>query len=175
MLLDASLKLIAEVGLAAFTLREVARRAGVSHNAPYRHFRSKEELLAALAAEGFDRLARAMREAMVHSEDPLEKFRNSGFAYIECALKWPQHFAVMFEAPLDLASYPETATAAQRAFETLGDAVANCQAKAYCRPGTICRSLLPLGRWSMGSRNWRLPKGFLSAPGKLCFTSPVSP
>jgi AcrR family transcriptional regulator len=146
-LLDASLKLIAEVGLAAFTLREVARRAGVSHNAPYRHFRSKEELIAALAAEGFDRLAQAMREAMVHGEDPLEKFRNSGFAYIECALKWPQHFTVMFEAPLDLASYPETATAAERAFQTLGDAVATCQAEGLLPPGNHLP--VALAAWSL--------------------------
>ena len=55
-LLDASLALIRTVGPGAFTLREVARRAGVSHNAPYRHFRDKGELLAALAADGFDRL-----------------------------------------------------------------------------------------------------------------------
>jgi AcrR family transcriptional regulator len=46
--------LIGEVGPRAFTLREVARRAGVSHNAPYRHFASKDELLAEVAAEGFE-------------------------------------------------------------------------------------------------------------------------
>src|SRR5208283_5033347 len=52
-LLRAAVALIAEVGPAAFTLREVARRAGISHNAPYRHFREKDELLAAVATEGF--------------------------------------------------------------------------------------------------------------------------
>ena len=57
-LLDAAVALIGEVGPRAFTLREVARRAGVSHNAPYRHFPSKDELLVAVAAEGFDRLTR---------------------------------------------------------------------------------------------------------------------
>ena len=62
-LLEASLDLIRKAGAGAFTLREVARRAGVSHNAPYRHFRDKEELLAALAAEGFDRLTAAMTKA----------------------------------------------------------------------------------------------------------------
>ena len=50
-LLEAALGLIREVGPTAFTLREVARRAGVSHNAPYRHFRDREELLAAVATE----------------------------------------------------------------------------------------------------------------------------
>ena len=49
-LLQAAIELIPELGPAGFTLREVARRAGVSHNAPYRHFEDKEELLAAVGA-----------------------------------------------------------------------------------------------------------------------------
>ncbi len=146
-LLDASLQLIAEVGPAAFTLREVARRAGVSHNAPYRHFRNKEELMAAVAAEGFDRLARAMQEAMARSDHPLEKFRNSGFAYVECSLRWPQHFTVMFEAPLDLARYPTTATAADRAFRILADAVASCQTEGLLLPGNPLP--VALAAWSL--------------------------
>src|SRR5580700_9985299 len=60
-LLDAALALISEVGPQAFTLREVARRAGVSHNAPYRHFRDKDELLAVVAVQGFERLTAAMK------------------------------------------------------------------------------------------------------------------
>jgi AcrR family transcriptional regulator len=52
--LEAAIHLIGEVGPTAFTSREVARRAGVSHNAPYRHFRDKDDLLAAFATEGFE-------------------------------------------------------------------------------------------------------------------------
>src|ERR1035441_2438359 len=59
-LLKTAVGLIAEVGPAAFTLREVARRAGISHNAPYRHFREKDELLGAVATAGFERLADAL-------------------------------------------------------------------------------------------------------------------
>jgi AcrR family transcriptional regulator len=65
-LLDAAVSLIAEVGLKAFTLREVARRAGVSHNAPYRHFQDKEELLAAVRTQGF----RELTEAMLNASGP---------------------------------------------------------------------------------------------------------
>ena len=55
-LLEAAVALIGEAGPRGFTLREVARRAGVSHNAPYRHFAGKDELLVAVAQEGFGRL-----------------------------------------------------------------------------------------------------------------------
>ena len=62
-LLDAAIQLIAEIGANGFTLREVARRAGVSHNAPYRHFADREELLAAVALQGFRELDQAMLDA----------------------------------------------------------------------------------------------------------------
>src|ERR1700743_681205 len=72
-LLDAALALIAKHGPRAFTLREVARQAEVSHNAPYRHFHDKEELLAAVAAEGFERLAESMIQTSADAHDPMEK------------------------------------------------------------------------------------------------------
>ena len=62
-LLEAAIRLIAEVGPTAFTLREVARRAGVSHNAPYRHFHDREDLMAAVAAQGFRELTPASSNA----------------------------------------------------------------------------------------------------------------
>ena len=52
-LLESGLRLIAEVGPTGFTLRELARRAGVSHNAPYRHFRDRDDLMAAVATQGY--------------------------------------------------------------------------------------------------------------------------
>src|SRR5438128_2021153 len=71
-LLNASLKLIRKEGLHGFTLREVARRAGVSHNAPYRHFRDKDDLLAAIAEDGFNRLTATIREAASKGHSHLE-------------------------------------------------------------------------------------------------------
>src|SRR6202142_1150909 len=84
-LLEASLDLMRKAGPGAFTLREVARRAGVSHNAPYRHFRDKEELLAAVATGGFDRLTRALAAAGPKAS-PLDRLRLSGVAYVDFAM-----------------------------------------------------------------------------------------
>jgi len=134
-LLEASLNLIREVGASAFTLREVARRAGVSHNAPYRHFRDKEDLLAALAAEGFDRLTAAMTEAAKSATNALNRFRASGRGYVEFALHYPQHFAVMFEVPWRYDLHPQMQEAGARAFGTLIRYVAECQAENILPPG----------------------------------------
>jgi len=101
-LLDAAVVLIGEVGPRAFTLREVARRAGVSHNAPYRHFAGKDELLAAVAAEGFDRLASRMEDTLGPGRTPMEQLELCGVGYVDFALRWPNHFVVMFDQPVAL-------------------------------------------------------------------------
>jgi AcrR family transcriptional regulator len=98
-LLDAAVALIGEVGPRGFTLREVARRAGVSHNAPYRHFASKDDLLLAVAAEGFERLAAVMREALEPGRSARERLELCGCGYVDFSLRWPQHLLVMFDLP----------------------------------------------------------------------------
>src|ERR1700681_3709035 len=99
-LLDAAVTLVGEVGPRAFTLREVARRAGVSHNAPYRHFASKDELLVAVAAEGFERLPAGREKTMSRGETARERLQLCGLGYVDFALKWPQHLLVMFDLPV---------------------------------------------------------------------------
>ncbi|MFY9527392.1 MAG: TetR/AcrR family transcriptional regulator [Candidatus Acidiferrales bacterium] len=126
-LLKAAIGLIAEVGPAGFTLREVARRAGVSHNAPYRHFQDKDDLMAAVATEGFRELTRAMLDAAERQPEALERLKLSGLAYVAFALRRPEHFAVMFDAPVFKRKHPESAAAAEQAFGTLVSFVERCQ------------------------------------------------
>lgn len=94
--LEASLRLIAEKGTASLSLREVARRAGVTHQAPYHHFADKAALLDALAEEGFGLLRDAMQAAREGARDPVARLAGCGRAYIEFALGHPAHFEVMF-------------------------------------------------------------------------------
>jgi AcrR family transcriptional regulator len=126
-LLDSAVTLIAEAGPQAFTLREVARRAGVSHNAPYRHFRDREDLLAAVAAEGFEGLTAPMTEAMLEGRTGVERLRLAGRGYVQFALRSPQHILVMFEMPVPDQPRPEHVAAGQRAFQVLLDAISAVQ------------------------------------------------
>jgi len=126
-LLDAAVKVVAKVGPRAFTLREVARHAKVSHNAPYRHFHDKEELLAAVASEGFERLADAMIEAAATADNSLDALMLTGRGYVKFALRWPEHFSVMFDYCQGLDAYPAYAASGQRAFQVLLDHVAGAQ------------------------------------------------
>lgn len=126
-LLEAAIRLIAEVGPTAFTLREVARRAGVSHNAPYRHFRDRDDLMAAVAAEGFRELTQAMVDAAGRRTDALDRLKRAGLSYVAFALRRPEHFTVMFDAPISKRKHPDSAAAAEQAFGTLMSFVKGCQ------------------------------------------------
>ena len=128
-LLESAISLIAEAGPAGFTLREVARRAGVSHNAPYRHFRDKDELLGKVAAQGYKELAKAMSEAAGRQARPLDGLKQAGLAYVSFALRRPEHFTVMFDAPDSKNSHPEAAAASEHAFSVLAQLVKDCQEK----------------------------------------------
>jgi AcrR family transcriptional regulator len=118
-LFQAALELIIEVGPAAFTLREVARRAGVSHNAPYRHFADKDALLAAVATQGFQELTEAMLQSTTTETTALERLKQSGLAYVSFALRRPEYFSVMFDIPTVQSSYLECRQAAEEAFSVL--------------------------------------------------------
>ena len=129
-LLDAAVALIGEVGPRAFTLREVARRAEVSHNAPYRHFASKDELLATVAAEGFDRLTTSMRKSIARGQSPRERLELCGCGYVDFALRWPYHFLVMFDLPRPPNDCDLVHVAGQDAFAVLLECVTAAQRSA---------------------------------------------
>jgi AcrR family transcriptional regulator len=95
-ILEASLALMNEGGLGALSMREVARRAGVSHQAPYHYFKDREAILAELAGEGFDQLYDYLVSAIGLARDKVAKNRAMGEAYIRFALNKPELFRLMF-------------------------------------------------------------------------------
>jgi AcrR family transcriptional regulator len=106
-LLKAAFKLVEKAGVERFTLREVARKAGVSHNAPYRHFPSKESLLATLATESFRQLHQTLRATIEEPAEPAARLHGAAIAYLRFALKNPSRFNVMFHSTFDREAHPE--------------------------------------------------------------------
>lgn len=117
-LVAVGLQLLVEKGVNGLNLREVARRAGVTHAAPYRHFADKEALIAAIAEDGFQRLG--MRISAAHAEakgDAAVKLMTLGRAYIMFALEEPDSFRLMFSHTIGhREQYPELYTAAKAGF-----------------------------------------------------------
>ncbi len=118
-LLDAAAELIERDGPQGFTLAEAAKLAGVSPAAPYRHFRGKEELLIALAREGYGLFAEALEAAAADAPTPLAALERLGRAYLDFARRRPGHYIAMFESGIAPSASPELALAAEKALGIL--------------------------------------------------------
>ena len=126
-LTEAALGLVNEKGPKGFTLREVARRAGVSAAAPYRHFADKADLLAAVATQGFVQLHRTLSAVAAETTDPNERMIDMARAYVRWAITHPDYYQAMFGAETDKTDHPELLSAGARAFDDLLDAITRGQ------------------------------------------------
>jgi AcrR family transcriptional regulator len=119
----AAAEVITEKGLGNFSLREVARRAGVSHAAPCHHFGDVRGLLTSLAAEGFEVLYRVTSEAASRETDPSERLVAIGEAYVALAAQHSAHCQVMFRVDVVDQSDQRLMGAGLRAYGVLLDTV----------------------------------------------------
>jgi AcrR family transcriptional regulator len=113
--------------VAGDVVREVARRAGVSAAAPYRHFSDKAQLLGAAATQGFIELHEALTAATDEKADLTTQVLEMGRTYVGWAVAHPDYYQVMFGAELDKSDKPELLNAGLRTFDDLLDAIVRCQ------------------------------------------------
>jgi AcrR family transcriptional regulator len=170
-LVEAALRLIAERGLSGFAFAELARAAGVSPAAPYRHFRDRGALVAELARRGFDRLAVQLAAAWNDGRpDPAAAIERCGRAHLAFARKDPASYAAMFDAG------PSEPDAALKAASDAAFAVIRKAADAACAaapPGSRPPSLM------VALHVWTLCHGvatlFVGPPSPARRTLPMSP
>jgi AcrR family transcriptional regulator len=133
-LLEAAASVVESDGVDALSLRELARRLGVSHAAPAHHFADKAALLAEVAADGFTELAGALEAASRVGRTPAARLREVGRSYLRFALRRPGHYRVMFGRELrGLATSPRLAETGTRAYQALETAVAAAMPEARAR------------------------------------------
>jgi AcrR family transcriptional regulator len=147
-LVKAGAGVLAKEGLGGFSLRKVARKAGVSHAAPYAHFTDRQSLIAAISTDGFNRLYQALDQAIqLNDGDPLRQLSAGARAYVEFALGDPERYKITFSGVLEKEkNHPEFVEASQRAFSRVVSLVQDCQAAGILRPGTP--DLLAVTLWS---------------------------
>lgn len=148
-LVEASLQIIADQGVEALTLRSVGRSTGVSHAAPYRHFTDKEALLAAVAIEGFNALKKVLDHAYESfpEDDPVNRLREVGHAYVRFAVANPAYFRVMFGPYiLDKSLHEGLFEASISTLDVVAAGIAACQEADIVRPGNARE--LALVAWS---------------------------
>jgi len=124
-LIAAAEKVLAETGIESFSLRQVAKRVGVSHSAPAHHFGDAQGLLSALAAEGFRRFLAAMQARQARADDdPRSQVVASGLGYLDFAESSPALFRLMFASARTRNDTPDLAAAGAAAFANLVDGIA---------------------------------------------------
>jgi len=151
-LIKAGLKLLSESGEDGLSLRGAAELAGVSHAAPYRHFRDKHALVAAVAEEGFRLLTLRMREEMgtCAAGDVLARLRASASGYVSFAVEHPAYFRTIFGGAVcrpDEEQPPGLKEAGAEAYRVLRDTVAEGIAEGRLRAGDP--EQVSLAAWSM--------------------------
>lgn len=151
-LIQAGLKLLSEGGVARLSLRAAAELAGVSHAAPYRHFRDRDQLVAAIAEEGFRLLTRRMREEIdaCGSTDPLARLRASGIGYVSFAVEHPAYFRTIFGGVVcedDSEVAPSLRAAGQEAYQVLRDVIVEGIERGSLRSGDP--EQLSLAAWAL--------------------------
>ncbi|WP_327150923.1 TetR/AcrR family transcriptional regulator [Nocardia sp. NBC_01329] len=148
-LLAACLRLIETEGIAAVSLRRVAREAGVSSGAPYHHFADRAALLADLATQGFRLLTDQLTAARATAESPSSALVALEQGYIRFARDQPGYFRLMFRPELSQPEkHPDTRDAGEAAFGVLADAVAACVATGELAPERAAPTTVTL--WALG-------------------------
>lgn len=146
-LIESALAILQEEGLHGLTLRKTAARAGVSHSAPYRHFPSKEALIAEISRMGFAELAARGRRYIAALSDAGERLTAYGFAYVEYAAENPTNFRIMFgQTELNPEDYPELKETGENSFQLLVELVIECQKAGQFEAGDPYR--LAAANWS---------------------------
>lgn len=114
-----ALVIISTAGVEKLSIREVARRIGVSHQAPYRHFASRNHLLAEIVRRAFADFAQALR-GPAPTDDPAADALAMGFAYVQFAFAEPLKYRLMFGGTLpDPVDHPDMMQGARDAFDVL--------------------------------------------------------
>lgn len=136
-LIKAGVELLSREGVEGLSLRKVAKQAGVSHSAPYAHFKDRQSLIAAISTEGFRQLYDELGAAVsAHADNPKEQLVEAAWTYVQFATKNTDTFKIMFSGVLEKEKdYPSFVEISGKTFERVVDIVRACQNAGILRPG----------------------------------------
>ena len=128
-LIQAGVEILSKEGIEGLSLRKVAQRAGVSHNAPYSHFPDKQSLIAAISTEGFRQLYEELDTVVsAYANDPKRQLQEGVWAYVQFALRSTDTFKIMFSGVLEKEKeYPAFVEISRNTFNRVLDIVRACQ------------------------------------------------
>jgi AcrR family transcriptional regulator len=154
-LIEAGAEILSKEGVNGLSLRKVARKAGVSHAAPYAHFPDKQTLIAAISTEGYRMLYERLDAAVQrYRDDPHRQLVEAAWAYVSFALSDPAHFKVTFSGVVEKEKdYPAYVEMSKKSFGLVVQIVAACQAAGVLKLGPADATAVSV---------WSLVHGFAS-------------
>jgi AcrR family transcriptional regulator len=148
-LIEAGLEILSKEGVSGLSLRKVARKAGVSHSAPYAHFADKQALIAAISTEGYRLLYEKMQEIQKNFiDDPSRQLVEVAWAYVRFAQTDPEQFKVTFSnAVASERDYPALVEMTGKCFNQVVRIVKACQEAGILAPSAP--DTMAVGIWSV--------------------------
>jgi len=136
-LIRTGVEILAREGISALSLRKVARRAGVSHSAPYAHFKDKQALITAISIEGFKKLLQILENTFQENKsDPRRLLLETAWAYFNFALHETDTFKVMFSGILEKEEKdPDLLALVRQTYQIVVQVVSICQAEGILAAG----------------------------------------
>ena len=148
-LISAGLEILSEQGLDGLSLRNVAKRIGVSHTAPYNHFPDKQALLAAISTAGHEQLHQILLDTFEKTKKtPSRVIAEFAFAYLQFALDNPAIFKLMFSGALEAErDHPEYVEISQKSIALFEDMIVFSQNKGQLPEGKV--EIIAIKLWSL--------------------------
>ena len=128
-LIKAGVEILSKEGVSGLSLRKVAKRAGVSHSAPYSHFPDRQSLIAAISTEGFKQLYNELNAVISeHPGNPKRQLQEGAWRYVQFAMNKTDTFKIMFSGVLEKEKdYPAFVEISQKTFRKVVEVVRSCQ------------------------------------------------
>jgi AcrR family transcriptional regulator len=148
-LIEAGIEILSKEGVGALSLRKVARRAGVSHTAPYAHYADKQALIAAIATEGYEKLyAKIAGVVQRYPDDSARQLVEAAWAYAEFALAETDQFKITFSGVVEKEKdYPAFVEVSQKSFKLVVRTIEACQREGVLPAGPS--DVIAVGIWGL--------------------------
>jgi len=148
-LIKAALEILSKEGVTGLSLRKVARKAGVSHAAPYAHFTDKQALIAAISTEGHIKINKEIALVMERvPDDPLRQLVEVAWVYVKFGMEEPAHFKISFSGAVEKQrDYPALVEMTGKNFGMVRQLVTHCQAAGIFASGEP--DLVAVGVWGL--------------------------